>query len=325
MRIVILDGYSINPGDLNWSLLETFGHLTVHDRTAPGDVLARSEGAEIVLTNKSKIPGDVIHALPKLQYIGELATGFDNVDVRAAAERNIPVCNVPGYSTSSVAQLTWGLILELTYNIYRRSNEVHQGAWTRSKDFCFGHEGLFELQGKTLGLVGLGQIGHAVAKIGMAFGMKIIAVVRNPANYNIPDIQFVNVEECFEQSDFVSLHCPLTAENRQMVNKALLDRMKRDAYLVNTARGALINEQDLADALNQKRIAGAAVDVLSAEPPAADNPLFDTPNCIITPHIAWATRQARERLLYESAENIKTFLNGGLRNVVNGVQSSTNS
>ncbi|MCO5240957.1 MAG: D-2-hydroxyacid dehydrogenase [Chitinophagaceae bacterium] len=325
MRIVILDGYSINPGDLNWSLLETFGHLTVHDRTAPGDVLARSEDAEIVLTNKSKIPGDVIHALPKLQYIGELATGFDNVDVRAAAERNIPVCNVPGYSTSSVAQLTWGLILELTYNIYRRSNEVHQGAWTRSKDFCFGHEGLFELQGKTLGLVGLGQIGHAVAKIGMAFGMKIIAVVRNPANYNIPDIQFVNVEECFEQSDFVSLHCPLTAENRQMVNKALLDRMKRDAYLVNTARGALINEQDLADALNQKRIAGAAVDVLSAEPPAADNPLFHASNCIITPHIAWATRQARERLLYESAENIKTFLNGGLRNVVNGVQSSTNS
>ncbi|HRO45518.1 D-2-hydroxyacid dehydrogenase [Agriterribacter sp.] len=320
MHIVILDGYSINPGDLNWSSLETFGNLTVYDRSAPEEVQERSAGAEIVLTNKSKIPGDVIHALPQLRYIGELATGYDNVDIETAAKRNIPVCNVPGYSTSSVAQLTWALILELTYNINRRSNEVHNGAWTRSKDFCFGHEGLFELQGKTLGLIGLGQIGSAVAKIGMAFGMKIVATVRNPAKYDMPGVSFASVNECFAQADFVSLHCPLTDANREMVNKELIERMKPTAYLINTARGALVNEQDLAGALNHKQIAGAAVDVLSLEPPPAGNPLLKASNCIITPHIAWATRQARERLLYESAENIKTFLNGGLRNVVNGVK-----
>lgn len=320
MNIVILDGYSINPGDLNWSLLEAFGNLTVYDRTAPADVLSRSANAEIVLTNKSKIPGEVILDLPQLKYIGELATGFDNVDIYTAAKRNIPVCNVPGYSTSSVAQLTWGLILELTYNIKRRSDEVHNGAWTRSRDFCFGHEGLFELEGKTLGLIGLGQIGAAVAKIGLAFGMKILASVRNPDKYNIPDVHFVSINDCFECSDFVSLHCPLTPENRQMVNEELLNRMKPDAYLINTARGGLINEQDLADALYKNRIAGAAVDVLSAEPPSADNPLLQVTNCIITPHIAWATRQARERLLRESAENIKSFLSGDLRNVVNGVK-----
>ncbi|HRN55523.1 MAG TPA: D-2-hydroxyacid dehydrogenase [Agriterribacter sp.] len=320
MNIVILDGYSINPGDLNWSSIEAFGNVTVYDRSAPDEVPERSAGAEMVLVNKAKVPGDVIRSLPQLQFIGELATGYDNVDIRAAAERNIPVCNVPGYSTASVAQFTWALILELTYNVNRRSDEVHNGAWTRSKDFCFGHEGLFELQGKTLGLIGLGQIGSAVARIGMAFGMRIIGAVRNPAKYDMPGVRFADVSECFEQADFVSLHCPLTDTNRQMVNKELLEKMKPSAYLINTARGALVNEQDLADALMRKRIAGAAVDVLSSEPPPADHPLLNVPNCVITPHIAWATRQARERLLLESAENIKTFLSGGLRNVVNGVK-----
>lgn len=321
MKIVILDGYSINPGDLNWALLEALGNLTVYERSAPDEVLERSKNAEIVLTNKSKVPGEVIGALPKLRYIGELATGFDNIAIRAAAQRNIPVCNVPGYSTQSVAQLTWALILELTYNVKRRSDEVHAGAWTRSKDFCFGHQGLFELQGKTIALIGLGLIGSAVAKIAMAFGMNIIAAVRNPAKYNIPGIRIADIDECFEQADFVSLHCPLTESNRQMVNTELLKKMKPSAYLVNTARGGLIHEQDLAKALREKQIAGAAVDVLSSEPPAADNPLLNAPNCVITPHIAWATKEARERLLFESAENIKAFLNGELRNVVNGVTS----
>lgn len=322
MNIVLLDGYSINPGDLNWSLLEAFGQLTVHDRTAPKDVAERAAGAEILLTNKAKIPGSVIAKLPALRYIGELATGFDNIDIHAAASRTIPVCNVPGYSTASVAQLTWALILELTYQINHRSNEVHNGAWTRSPDFCFGHEGLFELQNKTLGLIGLGQIGAAVATIGKAFGMKVIAVVRNPAKYDIPGVRFVSVDECFAQADFVSLHCPLTDANRQMVNRQLIEKMKPSAYLINTARGALINERDLADALTGKRIAGAALDVLSLEPPPASNPLFTAPNCIITPHIAWATKQARERLLRESAENIRAFLDGRPRNVVNKVSSS---
>ncbi|HRP56622.1 D-2-hydroxyacid dehydrogenase [Agriterribacter sp.] len=319
MDIVILDGYSINPGDLSWSLLETFGTLTIHDRTAPDEVLKRSAGAEIVLTNKSKIPGDVIRALPQLKYIGELATGYDNVDIRAAAGRNIPVCNVPGYSTQSVAQLTWALILELTYNVNRRSAEVQNGAWTRSKDFCFGHEGLFELQGKTLGLIGLGQIGSAVARIAMAFGMKIIASVRHPDKYDIAGVSFAGTEDCFRRSDFISLHCPLTEATRQMVNKDLLTLMKPSAYMINTARGALINETDLAAALHDNRIAGAALDVLSTEPPPAENPLLKAPRCIITPHIAWATKEARERLLKEAAENIKAFLQGKPRNVVNGV------
>lgn len=319
MNIVILDGYSINPGDLDWSALEALGKLTVYDRSAPDEVLERSKNSEIVLTNKSKIPGSVIHALSHLKYIGELATGFDNIDVKAAALRNIPVCNVPGYSTQSVAQLTWALILELSYNISRRSGEVHAGAWTRSKDFCFGHQGLFELQGKTLGLIGLGLIGSAVAQIGMAFGMKVIAAVRNPAKYNIQGVTITDINTCFEQADFVSLHCPLTESNRQMVNGELLKKMKPSAYLINTARGALIHESDLAAALTKRQISGAAVDVLSSEPPQADNPLFNAPNCIITPHIAWATREARERLLLESAQNIKSFLNGTLRNAVNNV------
>lgn len=322
MKIVLLDGYSINPGDLNWSVLEALGDLVVYERTAPGDVWERAKEADIVLTNKAKIPGDVIEALPRLRYIGELATGFDNVDIHSAARRNIPVCNVPGYSTFSVAQLTWGLILELTYQISRRSNEVHQGAWFRSPDFCFGHEGLFELQGKTLGLVGIGQIGGAVAQIGKAFGMQIMAAVRRPDAYDMPWVRFTTVEACFEQADFVSLHCPLTETNRQMVNKDLLAKMKPTAFLINTARGALVNEIDLANALITKQIAGAAVDVLSSEPPPAQHPLYNIPNCIITPHIAWATKEARERLLKEAAENIKAFLGGNYRNVVNKVSST---
>ena len=199
---------------------------------------------------------------------------------------------------------------------------MHNGAWTRSKDFCFGHEGLFELQGKTLGLIGLGQIGSAVAKIGMAFGMKIIASVRHPDKYDIAGVSFTSTEDCFKQSDFISLHCPLTEATRQMVNKNLLQLMKPSAYIINTARGALINETDLATALHAGQIAGAALDVLSAEPPAADNPLFNVPHCIITPHIAWATKEARERLLKEAAENLKAFLNGKPRNVVNGAGAS---
>lgn len=317
MNIVILDGYTINPGDMDWLPLEKIGVLKVYERTAVDDVVERSQNAEIVLTNKTKITGDAIKALPKLQYIGELATGFDNVDIKAAAERGIPVCNVPGYSTSSVAQLTMALILELIYKTGKRSDEAREGGWVKSKDFCYGHAGLFELQGKTLALIGLGQIGTAVAKLAMAFGMKVIAAVRNPSKYTIEGVSFVSREACFSQADFVSLHCPLTDDTRQMVNASLINTMKPSAYIVNTARGALINEKDLAEALNNKRIAGAALDVLSAEPASADNPLLKADNCIITPHIAWATKEARERLLNESVKNIEAFLKGEVRNVVN--------
>jgi glycerate dehydrogenase len=319
MKIVILDGYTINPGDLTWKSLEALGELTVYDRTPAEEVADRCQGAQLVLTNKAKVSGDTIKKLPDLKYIGELATGYDNIDIKEAALRNIPVCNVPGYSTMSVAQLTWALILELVCKTGRRSGEVHDGAWVKSKDFCFGHAGLFELQGKKLGLIGLGQIGSAVAAIGQAFGMEIIANVRNPEKYTMPGVRFVSREECFSEGDIVSLHSPLTDETRQMVNADLLSTMKPSAMLINTARGALINEKDLADALNNDRIAGAALDVLSTEPPAGDNPMFDAKNCIITPHIAWATIEARQRLLDESIENIKAFLNGKARNVVNKV------
>jgi len=319
MEIVILDGFTLNPGDLNWKAFEALGNLTVYDRTSPGEVAERAANADMVLTNKTKVLADAIGQMKNLKYIGEVATGYDNVDIRAAAARNIPVCNVPGYSTHSVAQLTWAFILELTYNTALRSAAVHDGAWTRSKDFCFGHEGLFELQGKTLGLVGLGQIGLAVANIALAFGMKVLAVVRDPSKYDVSNIEFTDRETCFKRSDFISLHCPLTDDTREMVNADLIGKMKPSAYIVNTARGALIQEADLAKALRERKIAGAAVDVLSTEPPAADNPLLGAPNCIITPHIAWATKEARQRLLNESAENIKAFLSGSPRNVVNGV------
>ncbi|MBX2921409.1 MAG: D-2-hydroxyacid dehydrogenase [Chitinophagaceae bacterium] len=317
MRIVILDGYTINPGDLNWKAFEQLGDLQVYDRTPVEQVTERAAGAEILLTNKTKITAAVINALPSLKYIGELATGFDNVDIKAAAERGIPVCNVPGYSTLSVAQLTMALILELIYKTGKRSDEAREGGWARSKDFCYGHAGLFELQGKTLALIGLGQIGAAVAKLGMAFGMKVIASVRNPSKYTIEGVSFVSREACFSQADFLSLHCPLTDDTRQMVNASLINTMKPSAYIINTARGALINEKELAEALNNKRIAGAALDVLSAEPPAADNPLLKADDCIIMPHIAWATKEARERLLDESVKNIEAFLKGDKRNVVN--------
>lgn len=319
MKIVILDGYTINPGDLTWEGLEALGELTVYDRTPAEEVADRCQGAQLVLTNKAKVSADAIKKLPDLKYIGELATGYDNIDIKEAALRNIPVCNVPGYSTMSVAQLTWALILELVCKTGQRSAEVHSGAWVSSKDFCFGHAGLFELQGKKLGLIGLGQIGSAVAAIGQAFGMEIIANVRNPKKYTMPGVRFVSREECFREGDIVSLHSPLTDETRQMVNAGLLSTMKTSAMLINTARGALINEKDLADALNNDRIAGAALDVLSTEPPLKDNPVSAAKNCIITPHIAWATIEARQRLLGESIENIKAFLNGKPRNVVNKV------
>lgn len=319
MNIVILDGYTINPGDLDWSPLERLGTLTVYDRTSVDKIVQRSEGAEIILTNKAKVSDEAIRSLPRLKYIGEMATGFDNVCIKAAAEKNIPVCNVPGYSTLSVAQLTFTLILELIYKTGERSADVKAGAWTRSKDFSFGHKGLFELYDKTISLIGLGKIGAAVARIANAFGMNVIANVRNPEKYNIPYVSFTSKEECFRSADILSLHCPLTDETSGMVNKAFIQIMKSSAFIINTARGGVVNEQDLSDALNSGQIAGAGLDVLSSEPPSADNPLLGARNCVITPHIAWATKEARGRALNESVKNIEAFLDGKLRNVVNGL------
>ncbi|GAA4320537.1 D-2-hydroxyacid dehydrogenase [Compostibacter hankyongensis] len=317
MKIVVLDGHTLNPGDLSWDELQQLGELEVYDRTAPEEVVGRSRGADVLLTNKARVTGEHIRELSGLKYIGLLATGYDNVDIQAARELQIPVTNVPAYSTDSVAQLTFALILELTHGAGARAAAVREGAWSRSADFCFGHEGLTELSGKTLGLVGFGQIGQAVARIGRAFGMEVTAVVRSPEKYAGAEVRFTGLEACFAEADFVSLHCPLTAENKGMVNAGRIGLMKTSACLINTSRGGLIHEADLAAALNSGRIAGAAVDVLSAEPPAAGNPLLSAANCIVTPHIAWATQEARKRLMSRAAENVKAFLRDTPVNVVN--------
>lgn len=319
MKIVVLDGYTLNPGDLDWSEISALGDLTVYDRTPIEKVFQRAVGAQIVLTNKTKISAETIEKLQDLKYIGELATGYDNIAIEAAAKRTIPVCNVPGYSTPSVAQMTWALILELTNQVAKRSDEVKDGAWVRSQDFSFGSKGLVEVQDKTLGLIGLGAIGSKVAEIGLAFGMKVKAAVRHPENYHVPGVEITStINEVFKAADVLSLHLPLNEESFELVDSKRLKIMKNSGFLINTSRGGLINEMDLAEALKKEQIAGAAVDVLSSEPPKADNPLLDAPNCIITPHVAWASKESRQRLVKIAADNIRGFLNGKLQNVVDG-------
>jgi glycerate dehydrogenase len=315
-RIVVLDGHTLNPGDLDWHAVEALGELTVHPRTATAEIVARAAGAEILLTNKTPITAETIAALPALRFIGVLATGFNVVDTAAARARGIPVCNVPGYGTASVAQHVFALLLELTQRTGHHAQTVREGRWSACPDFCYWDFPLVELSGRTLGIVGCGSIGEAVARIALAFGMKVIASARRPRAMD--GVEFVPTEEIFRRADVVSLHCPLTEETRGIVNAARIATMKPSAFLINTGRGPLIVEQDLADALNAGRIAGAALDVLSTEPPPASNPLFTAKNCIITPHIAWATHASRARLMEVVAENICAFLAGTPRNVVNG-------
>jgi glycerate dehydrogenase len=314
-KIVVLDGHTLNPGDITWDNLAALGELTVYDRTPPEEVTERIGNAEIAFTNKSLIPAEAIKALPSLQYIGVLATGYNVVDIAAARERDIPVTNIPAYGTASVAQMAFALILELTQQPALHDASVHAGDWTACPDFCYWKKPLVELDGLTLGLVGYGEIGQAVARLGRAFGMKILVHTRTVREE--PDTRFVDCETLFRKSDVVSLHCPLTDENQGFVNEELLNQMKPTAYLINTARGPLVNETDLAKALTAERIAGAATDVLSTEPPTADNPLFGAKNLIITPHIGWATRAARERLMNIAAGNLRAFLDGTPQNVVN--------
>jgi glycerate dehydrogenase len=316
MKIVVLDGFTLNPGDLSWNELKSLGECEIHDRSPAPEVVKRAADAEIVLTNKTVLSREQILALPKLKYIGVLATGYNIVDVAAARDRNIPVTNVPTYGTRSVAQHTFALLLELTQHAGHHSQTVRDGRWTKSPDFCYWDYPLVELDGLTIGIVGLGRIGKAVAGLAAAFGMSMVATsstLRQPPT----GIQFVELEALFRQSDVVSLHCPLTAQTRNLVNKTTLALMKPTAFLLNTSRGPLIDEQALAEALNSGQIAGAAVDVLSVEPPPTDNPLLSAKNCIVTPHIAWATRAARSRLMQIAVANIRAFLNGRLVNVVN--------
>lgn len=312
MKIVVLDGYTLNPGDLDWSTLKQMGECVVYDRTPASDVAQRAAGAEMVFTNKTPISREALARLPQLRYIGVLATGYNIVDVAAAKERGIVVTNVPDYSTRSVAQLVFALLLELTHHVGHHAQTVREGRWAKSADFSYWDRPLVELQGLTMGIAGYGRIGQAVADIARAMGMEVIAFSRREN----PGVERVSLEELFQRSDVISLHCPLTEETKGMVNRARLELMKRSAFLINTGRGPLVVEADLADALNSGRIAGAGLDVLSVEPPAANHPLFSAKNCFITPHLAWATQAARRRLMGIAVRNLEAFLRGSPQNVV---------
>ena len=309
-KIVVLDGYAMNPGDLSFAGLEALGDCTVYDFTRPEEVIPRAQDAEMVLTNKTRLTAEMIAAMPKLEYIGVLATGYNNVDIEAARQRGIVVANVPAYSTASVAQLAFAHILNITMQVQHHSEEVHKGRWMRNRDFCFWDNTLIELEGKTIGLVGFGNTGQATAAIALGFGMKVLAYTSKSQDKLPKGVCSVSLDELFSSSDIVSLHCPLTPETRGLVNAERIAQMKSTAILINTSRGPVVDERALADALNAGRLYAAGVDVLSSEPPKADNPLLTAKNCYITPHIAWATKEARERLMAITTENVRAFLDG---------------
>lgn len=321
MRVVVLDGYALNPGDLDWLPLQQLGECTIYDRTSPGEVVARAKEAEIVLTNKTVLDRGVIAQLPKLRYIGVLATGVNVVDLVAARERKIAVTNVPGYSTPAVAQMVFALLLELTSQAGRHGQLVREGRWSASADFCFWERPLIELAGQTLGLVGFGQIGRQVARIARVFDMRVLVHTAHPEKYAgdpaAAEVAFVGLDSLFTESDVVSLHCPLTPATDKLVDARRLAMMRPGALLINTGRGPLIDEPALAAALESGHLGGAGLDVLSVEPPPADHPLLQAPRCLVTPHIAWAARAARQRLLQIVVANLQGFLSGKPHNVVN--------
>lgn len=318
MKIVVLDGYAMNPGDLAWDGLQELGDVVIFDRSSENEILERAEGAEMVLTNKVSLPAHIIEALPALKYIGIMATGYNMVDIDCANKRGIVVTNVPGYSTPSVVQLTFSLLLELCYHTQRHSDAVMKGKWAASPDFCFWDYPLTELSGKTLGIIGFGSIGQKVADVGTAFGMSILAYSRTKTDQSHrKNFRWAaEPDELLAQADIVSLHCPLTPQTENLINVASLSIMKPSAVIINTSRGGLIDAQALADALNEERISGAGIDVLAVEPPPVDNPLFKAKNCLITPHIAWATKESRLRLMGVVIGNITSFLNGQPVNVI---------
>lgn len=316
MRIVILDGYTTNPGDLSWDKLGLLGNLTIYDRTKPEQIIERAKEAEIILTNKVCIGKKELESLPRLRYIGVLGTGYNVIDVEATKERGITVANVPAYSTDSVAQMVFAHLLTVAHHVERYAYKNKQGDWSDSIDFCYWDTPLMELAGKTMGIVGLGNIGKRVAAIAQAFGMKVIAYSSKPANMLPAGIGKVSLDELFIHSDVVSLHCPLTANTRYLIDADALRKMKPTAILINTGRGPLVNEKDVADALNEKKIAAYCADVLSQEPPPADNPLLHCPDAYITQHISWATYEARVRLIDIATENVRAFIQGKPQNVV---------
>jgi len=316
MNIVILDGYTLNPGDQDWAPVNALGKVTVYDRSSPEQIIERAIDADAVLVNKVVLNESILSQLPKLKYIGVCATGYNNIDIDSTNKHKIVVTNVKAYGPASVAQHTFALLLALVNHIELHSQSVLNGDWSASADFCYWKTPLVELAGKTIGLIGLGDIGSQVAKIALAFGMKVIAYRKNPEQTQNQEIQMVSLEALFKQSDVISLHCPLTEETKHLINREKLSWMKPTSYLLNTGRGPLINEDNLAKALKDKIIAGAGLDVLSAEPPAVNNPLLSAPNCVITPHVAWASYEARKRLLQMAADNLAAFIKGDVLNVV---------
>lgn len=316
MKIVALDGYAANPGDLSWDELKALGECVIYDRTVPEEVLERAADAEVVLTNKVVITAEMMAALPQLKYIGVMATGYNIVDIDAARERGIIVTNIPSYSTASVAQMVFAHILNIAQQVQHHSEAVHQGRWTFSKDFCFWDTPLIELRGKKIGIVGLGHTGYTTARIAIGFGMEVYAYTSKSSFQLPPEIKKMELDQLFSECDIISLHCLLTDKTRELVNAARLKLMKPTAILINTGRGQLVNEQDLADALNNGQIYAAGLDVLSQEPPKADNPLLTARNCCITPHIAWASAAARERLMGILLDNLKGYVEGKVINNV---------
>lgn len=316
-KIVIVDGYTANPGDLSWTGFHKLGDVSIYERSTRKEALERAKDADILLVNKIKADADMITALPNLKYIGVMATGYNNVNLEAANERNIPVCNASGYSTRSVAQQVFALLLELTNRVGDHNQSVQNGKWANSADFCYTLQILPELADLTFGIYALGAIGNKVADIALAFGMKVIAYHKHPKRDARPGVVFVSEEELLERSDVLSLHAPLNDQSRHFINVKSLKKMKQSAYLINTSRGGLIDETALRDAVLNEDIKGAALDVLTQEPPAKDNPLINVPNIILTPHVAWATQDARQRLLTICVENIEAFLKGEPQNVVN--------
>jgi glycerate dehydrogenase len=316
MKIVVLDGYTLNPGDLSWDELRALGDCDIHDRLRDDELVPRAAEAEIMLTNKMMVSGKHMSRLPKLRYIGVTATGYNIVDVAVAREREIIVTNVPAYGTASVAQMTFALLLELTQRTGHHAQTVREGRWSKSPDFCYWDFPLVELDGLTMGIIGLGRIGRAVARLAQAFGMRVIATGRSKPADLPAGVAWTDLEPLLRASDAVSLHCPLTPETKHIINAQRLAIMKPSAFLLNTSRGPLVDEPALAAALRAGQIAGAGLDVLTEEPPPARHPLYPAPNCFITPHIAWATRAARARLMRVAVENVRAFINGKPQNVV---------
>ena len=316
MKIVVLDGYGLNPGDLSWEAMQSLGELQVYNRTSPSELLDRAKGAEVLITNKTVITAKDMDALHQLKYIGVLATGYNVVDIEAARSKEIVVTNIPAYSTRSVAQMVFAHLLNITQRVGYYAKENRQGRWATNADFCYWDTPLIELDGKRMGIIGFGNTGQATAAIAIALGMKVCVYSSKPQFMLPQGIQRMGLDELFRECDVVSLHCPLTDNTKELVNAARLSTMKPTAILINTGRGPLVNEHDLADALNNGVIAAAGLDVLSTEPPCKDNPLLTARNCFITPHIAWATKEARIRLMDIAVNNLKGYIQG---NIINNV------